>query len=298
MHLQDDPDIEGVCRISADPGWPRPWLAVVGSLHGNEPCGVQALSQLRRAAQAGGLASLRGTLLLVHGNPEATRQGARFTEHGCDLNRLFDYAFEHELSADAYRYEHGRALALRPLVDDVDGLVDLHSSTTASPAFAIATELPASAALAARLGLDHVVRGWHGPGMLGHRVLLAPLDGRGVPSVAVECGQHDEPTAADVAHRAALCFLRALGGLPADAPAAEPPRWLRIHDAIRKPSTRFRFDGPIAGFDRLSQGRCIGHDGLIAVDVRGDCTAVLPNDGVDAGDDMLFLATDDRQPHP
>lgn len=298
MYIEEDPNVEGLCWLSNRRDWPRPHLAIVGAMHGNEPCGLRAIERLRDDAEGGRLAGLQGTLLLVEGNPEALRQGRRFTEGGTDLNRLFDYAFERELSRDVYRTEHHRALALRPMVDDVDGLVDLHSSTVSSPPFGIATELPASGRLAAKLGLQHVVRGWRGPGMLGHRVLLAPLDAREIPSVAVECGQHDEATAADVAHRVALAFIRAMGALPPEGSAGGPPGWLRIHDAIRKPSSRFRFEHPIRGFDRLRSGHVIGHDGLIAVDVRGECTAVLPNDAVEAGDDMLFLATDDTAPIP
>ena len=297
MHFHEDPEVEGLRRLSASADLPRPHLAIFGGLHGNEPCGVQALRRLQEDALAGRMPELRGTLVLVDGNPEALRQGRRFTDGGTDLNRLFDYAFARDLARDRYRSEHHRAAALRPLLDDIDGLLDLHSSTESSPPFAIATEIEPSASIAAQLGLEHVVRGWRGPGMLGHRVLLAPMDARDRPGVAVECGRHDDPRAADVAHGVALRFLAALGGLPAVEPAP-PPRWLRIHDAIRKPSNRFRFEQPIRGFDRLSAGQRIGHDGLIRVDVAGECTALLPNDQVEAGDDMLFLATDDAEPHP
>jgi len=295
MFVSADPCLEGLWRISHDGTWPRPHVLVVGALHGNEPCGLRAIEGLRAQAEAGALDGLAGTLLLLHGNPPATEQGRRFTEGGTDLNRLFDYAFERALKVSEWTTEHHRAAALRPVLSDADAALDLHSSTRPTPAFAITTELEGSRTLAGRLGVPFVVRGWTGPGMLGDRVLLAPLDARGMPSVAVECGDHRAEQAVEWAQRVTRRFLEAVGVLAVDGLRAPetPSQQLRLHDAIRKPSREFRFSRPLSGFDELRAGDEIGSDGLLSVRAAGACFAVMPNDTVGAGDDMLYLAVHD-----
>ena len=293
MHIEPYAELEGVTRVCQSANFDGPQIAVVGSLHGNEPCGLHAIEALRARAEAGQLGALKGTLWLVHGNPDASREGKRFSEGGSDLNRLFDYGWEARLRLDQWSKEHHRAVALRPLLERVDALLDLHSSTADTPPFAIVTDLPASCALAAKVGASFVVRGFDAPGLLGDRVMLAPLDARGVPSVVVECGQHQGPDVNAIAERTALHFLTACEALPPmQAPPAEPT-WLRLHDAIKKPSREFRFTRPLAGFECLAAGESVGQDGLLEVRTGGDCYTVMPNDTVGAGEDMLYLAVPD-----
>lgn len=290
MYIEADPSIEGIWRIARSPDWPAPHLVVVGGTHGDEPCGLQALQKLREAAQDGTLPAFEGTLVLLHGNPEATRQGRRFTEGGTDLNRLFDFAFEQQLSRDHWSYEHERAQMLRPLLEQASALLDLHSTSQPTPPFVIATELEGSARLADALGCEFAVKGWIGPGMLGDRVMLAPLDVRHAPSVAVECGAHTAADAGATAHRVALAFLKHMGGQPADTAR---PRWLRLHDAVRKPSSEFRFTESWRGFQRLEAGTVLGQDAMLELKVRAPGFIVMPNDRVPVGGDMAYLAREE-----
>src|SRR5690606_34569313 len=107
--------------------------------------------------------------------------------------------------------EHYRALELRPLLDDLDIAIDLHSASAPTPPFGIVSSVPESAQLARLLGLPYLTHGWEGPGQLGDRVLLHMLTQRGKPSIAVECGQNEDPRAADRAYQTARHFLVATG---------------------------------------------------------------------------------------
>ena len=79
----------GVLRISAYENWPRPYVGVCGSMHGDEPCGALAVQRLSGDFESRALAPEKGTLYLIHANPVATSLGRRHTADGDDLNRLW-----------------------------------------------------------------------------------------------------------------------------------------------------------------------------------------------------------------
>jgi len=288
--VQPDPVIPGVVRVSTSATFPRPWVAVVGALHGNEPCGLRAIERLREEAEAGTLPLRRGTVVLVHGNPDATRRNRRYSEGGADLNRLFDFEFESRLRREQWASEHERAIALRPVFESVDAAIDLHSATEPTPAFVITTSVPQSAELGRAIGLRHVTRGWEDLNILSGKVFLALLTKRGKPSVAVECGQHEQAEANQTAYKAASRFLIALDLLDGDLVTQTEVQLLDVIRALRKPSPEFRFARHLEGLELLSKGTIIGSDGDITVSVSEDRYALLPNDQVPVGIDMLYLA--------
>ncbi|MBT8496269.1 MAG: succinylglutamate desuccinylase/aspartoacylase family protein [Deltaproteobacteria bacterium] len=288
--IQPDPVITGVVRVSTSTSFPRPWIAVVGSLHGNEPCGLRAMERLKEQAERGALPLKRGTVILVHGNPEATRHNLRHTRDGADLNRLFDFEFEALIRRESWAYEHERAIALRPIFESVDGAIDLHSATEPTPPFVITTSAQGSSDLGRAIGLAHVTRGWEDLNILSGKVFLALLTKRGKPAIAVECGQHHSPEADNTAYKAATRFLIALDVLEGEIVTQTEVELLDVIRALRKPSEDFRFSQRLSGLQLLTEGTVIGSDGDITVSVSEDRYAVLPNDRVHIGGDMLFLA--------
>jgi len=292
MPIEPVPVAPGVTRFASDETLPRPHLAIVGAVHGNEVCGLLALTELTRELTTGSLALRTGTLYLVHGNPAATEQRRRYTHSGVDLNRVFDYRFVDELAPALWEREHHRAIELRPVFESIDAVLDLHSTSAPTPAFAIASRVAASEPFALALGLDYVTYGWDGPGMLGEQVLLTQLTRRELPGVAVECGQHDDPSSPGVAFRCAVRALAYFGMIapPASLPTASVPRRLHVRAAVKRPSSGFRFERPLAGMERLETGYVIGHDDHLVLAVQKPCHVLMPNDNVPVGDDLLYIA--------
>jgi hypothetical protein len=253
---------------------------------------LRAIERLYAELLAAELVLSAGTLTLVHGNPPASELQERHTRGGVDLNRQFDYRFVEDIPAHHWTYEHHRALELRPLLERADVVLDLHSTTSPAPAFAIASPLLSSLHLAVALRLPYVTQGWDGPGLLGDRVVMAPLTRRGLPGVAVECGQHDERPAAEVAYECLRRCLEHLGMIPARpaGPVAEPCTHLWITAVVKRPSATFRFARPLASMDQLYPGDLIGSDDILAVSTQCHCYVIMPNDNVPVGDDMLYLA--------
>ena len=283
------PDVAGVTYVAASPDRPRPHVGILGAIHGDEPCGLAVIQRLRDEVERGALAPSAGTWVLIHGNPEATGEVTRHTRGGADLNRLFDYAFERDLPRSRWSPEHERAHALRPILEDLDALLDLHSASWPTPPFAIINEVPEAAALARRLGFDFVTQGWSGPGLLMEKVTIGVMQRRGRPGVSVECGQHRGEGTVDAAWDCTLRFLRAAGVLEGEAPEGAPT-FLEIMEIISRPSPGFRFTRTLRGLERLEAGDVFAADRVAELRTRAPCYVLLPNDTVEVGCDMVFLA--------
>jgi succinylglutamate desuccinylase len=259
-------------------------------MHGNEPCGADAIQKLARDFESGRLSPAGGTVFLIHANPEATWQKRRYTSGGSDLNRLWDFAFVNTLQRDVWGYEHHRALELKDTLGDLDVFLDLHSAATTTPAFGVTNGEPPIDEIAKRIGISYLVESWYG---LADKVIIGFLKLSGVPALSVECGSHDDPEISDKAHRIATSFLRATGvidddrGLPGNH-----VQTVHVVERITKPSHHFGFGSPWKGFQRLEPGTLVGRDRVTEIRVSRRCYAVLPNERVEVGDDVIYLAVD------
>jgi predicted deacylase len=202
---------------------PGPHAAIVALTHGEEWSGAHALDLLLRE----GVRPRCGTLSLLFHNWRAharwnPAEPNRAFYIDRDLNRVWDPAL---LDGEAQGDELDRARELRPWLDTVDHLLDLHSTQQPSPPFALAGRLPRNIAFARAMGFPHLViedmphaagrrmRDWppfEDP--VGHRTALV-----------VECGQHWVASSVTQARQAAIAFLAHLGMAPAALLAAWPP---------------------------------------------------------------------------
>ena len=152
----------GVLRVSASADWPKPYVGVCGSIHGNEPCGADAIQRIASAFEEGSLEPATGTVFLIHANPEANSQGRRHTRGGDDLNRLWDFEFTETLRQEAWGYEHHRVLELKEVLGELDVFLDLHSAGTPTPPFGISNGEASIDDIAKQVGISFLVQSWYG----------------------------------------------------------------------------------------------------------------------------------------
>jgi succinylglutamate desuccinylase len=259
-------------------------------MHGNEPCGALAVQRIAGDFESRALLPEKGTLFLIHANLEATSLGLRHTPEGEDLNRLWDFEFKRTLREKAWGYEHRRALELKELLSELDILLDLHSAGTSTPPFGVSNGEGAIDDLAKQIGISYLVQSWYG---LADKVIIGFLKLAGVPALSVECGAHGDPDISETAYRIALSFLRATGAID-DGVAVERSEVQTVHvvEKITRPSAEFRFGTQWNGFQVLEPGALLGRDRVTEIRVGRRCYAVLPNENVEIGDDVIYLAVD------
>jgi succinylglutamate desuccinylase len=259
-------------------------------MHGDEPCGRDAVRRIASAFDNGELEPAQGTVFLVHANLEATAQGRRHTPEGDDLNRLWDFEFTKTLRQEAWGYEHHRVLELKEVLGELDVFLDLHSAATATPSFGVSNGESPIDELARQIGILFLVQSWYG---LANKVIIGFLKLEGVPALSVECGSHDDPDISEKAHRIAMSFLRVTGAIEDGAKTnGNEVRTVHVVETITKPSDEFSFGAPWTGFQQLEPGTLVGRDRVTEIRVSRRCYAVLPNEDVEVGDDVIYLAVD------
>jgi predicted deacylase len=256
------PDIErwrdggtGVDWVHAfDSGLPGPRVMVQALTHGNEICGAIALDWLL----AQGFRPQCGRLILAFANVAAYRRfdpaspfASRCVDE--DLNRVWD---DKVLLGPRESAELRRARELRPFVDASELLLDIHSMGEPCAPLMVCGRLDKNAAYARELGVpgDLLIDTGHPAGL--RMVERGRFGDPAAPERAllIECGQHWERAAADVAIDTLVRFL-ALTGVADPAWAAAhtrltPParqRLVRVTEPVVARSAAFRFLVPVVG---------------------------------------------------
>lgn len=278
----------GVLRLSASADWPRPYIGVCGSIHGDEPCGALAIQRIAGDLESRALAPAKGTVFLIHANQKATSLGRRHTPEGEDLNRLWDFAFTDTLRTEAWGYEHHRVLELKEVLGDLDVLLDLHSAKAPTPAFGVSNGEGDIDEIAKHVGLSFLVQSWYG---LADKVIIGFLKLSGTPALSVECGAHSDPEIVEKAYRIAMSFLRTTGAIDDGKQTnGNDVQTVHVVETITRPSEEFHFGAPWTGFQQLEPGALVGRDRVTEIRVSRACYAVLPNEDVEVGDDVIYLA--------
>jgi predicted deacylase len=297
---------------------PGPGLIVLGGVHGDETCGTAGIERIVAALDGGSLQLLRGQLTLVPvANPLARRRLRREGER--NLNRLFRPTAPGAEPAD---YEARITDLLCPLLDRHEVLLDLHSFQSEGEAFAMIGPRdnpgplePFARAfeegqLALHLGTPRVVEGWldiyaAGLAQRGQAADEAALAfgwgtneymrSRGGYAVTLECGQHQDPAAPEVAYQAILSALRLLGMIEPDPAAAprQPRSLLRLVSVTDRLHAEDQFVREWATFDRVARGEPIGvrADGRV-LHAERDGFIVFPNAEALPGTEWFYFAVE------
>ena len=252
-----------------DSGRPGPQVMVQALTHGNELCGALALQWL--LAQP--LSPLKGRLTLAFANVAAFQRFDPAAPHTSrcvdeDLNRVWA---DETLFGPRDSVELRRARQLQPFVDAADLLLDIHSMSEPCRPLMVCGTQDKNAAFARRLGVpaDLLIDTGHPAGLR-----LIERGGFGDPAsprlaLLVECGQHWERAAEDVAIDTLVRFLH-LTGIVDDhwaatrtrLPLPTEQRLVRVTEAIVARSADFHFLVPTDGLGVVLQaGTPIAQDG-------------------------------------
>jgi uncharacterized protein len=295
---------------------PGPRLIILGAVHGNETCGTHGIERLIGEFERGELTLRCGQLTLVPiTNPRAYAQGKR--EGDRNLNRDFRPAVSPETAEDRI------ANFLAPLLAAHDVLVDLHSFSAPGEPFVFIGPLNNTAnlepfsgaaqeeALAAVLGPKRVVFGWlaaYASGVARRKASGSPaaliqesvaygigtteyMRAQGGIACTVECGQHADPQAPEVAYRAARNAIAQLGITALPSPTSVGTKQvIELTQVIDRPEGRSDFAHTWRSFDSLTENDIIAttENGPIKAQTNG--FVVFPNPNTAVGREWFYFA--------
>jgi predicted deacylase len=268
-----------------DSGRPGPHVLINAITHGNELCGAIAVDRLFKQ----GVRPSRGKLTLSFANVEAFSRFDRTRPHASrfvdeDFNRVWT---TETLDGARDSVELRRARAMRPIVDQADYLLDIHSMHDPHGPVMISGVLEKGIALAKQTGVpQHIVAD------KGHAngTRMRDYGGFGDPgshkaALLVECGQHWEKAAETLAWQTVWRFLRALDVVDRDQanaeidPAPVPAQHVvHITEALIAKSADYRFAEGLKGLSVVKRkGDLIAtDDGVPVTAPYDDCVLIMP----------------------
>jgi predicted deacylase len=270
-----------------DSGVPGPHVMINALTHGNEVCGAIVVDELLRHS----LRPRRGKLTLSFANvaaylsfDPAKPDASRFVDQ--DFNRVWTAAILDDTSRTSH--ELGRAREIRPVVDTVDVLLDLHSMHEKSAPLIVSGPLRKGIDLALRLGTPDTVicDEGHPEGRRMRDYEEFGADSSPKNALLIECGQHWEQRAVDVARNATARFLLLAGivdetDLPQGWIAPLPPvmRVVRVTEPVVATSLDFTFAQPFTGLETIAEGGSVigWSNGQPVRTPYDNCVLVMPS---------------------
>lgn len=265
---------------------PGPQVVITALTHGNELCGAHALIALLEQ----NIRPCRGRLSLAFVNVAAyarfdptNPRASRYLDE--DLNRLWEPRL---LDGPRRSIELDRARELRPLIEEADWLLDLHSMQQASEPLLLAGLAAKGCRLARAMGYPATIVAdaghRNGARMRDFGAFADPASPKA--AMLVECGQHWAEASCEVAIATCRQFLSAQGVVEperldalAPAPPPAPPRVIEVTDTVIVEHGPFRFTEFYAGLDVIAEaGTVIAYDGGVPVRTPyDDCVLVMPS---------------------
>lgn len=304
-------DLLRVHTFAAAQAGPR--MIVLGGVHGDETCGTTAIARVVREMDEGTLDLVRGQISLVPvANSLARRLGRREGER--NLNRSF------RPTAQPLDHEARLTNALCPLLSAHDVLLDLHSFQSVGEAFAMIGPRDNAGPLepfqrafeegqlAWQLGTPRVVEGWldiyaasiaqRGQDPTEEALAFGwgtneYMRSEGGYAVTLECGQHHDPVAPEIAYQAILAAMRHLGLTTGGSAAQSVPQLLRLVAVTDRVAAGDQLVREWATFDAVRRGQPIAMRAQgEAVLAPQDGYIVFPNAQAQPGTEWFYFAVD------
>jgi predicted deacylase len=284
-----------------DSGTAGPHVAITAIVHGNEPCGALALEWLLQQDTR----PICGKLSFAFINVDAYHA---FDPDVPDATRWIDEDFNRLWAPgrldDPHRpvtSEVRRAREVRPWLDSVDLLLDIHSMQHKTEALTIAGLCPKGRHLARDVGYPCLVVNDHGHSegmrMRDYGGFSDPASSRN--AMLVECGQHWEAAAEGIAIETSIRFLRATGAVAPDfgqdwiakRPAPESLKFFQVSQAVTIQTDDFRFAQNWTGLETIPKNTLIAYDG--ATEIRAphpETVLIMPSRRLWRGKTAVRLA--------
>lgn len=269
-----------------------PRLVVFGAVHGDEHCGTKACESTMERIRTGQIDLTYGSVCFVPiCNPAAYVVNSRFLDE--NLNRIF------RRSVAPCTREAVFANELCDVLDrGADVLLDIHSTSTHGPT-SVFVDYPSAEGerLAQALGVEYILLDWpvvyaNSP---NNEAALGTTDyarERGILGVTVECGQHADPAAVNVAECVILRTLSHMGMANVPAGSFPAPSRVRLRTVEWKHDVGDKLAGPWRHLDQVSEGTVIAQRANGAcIRATAECVVLFPGHTARVGAEWFYIGT-------
>lgn len=263
--------------ITLNSNLPGPTITILGGIHGNERCGINAINRILPELKIN-----KGIVHFIFGNPRAISANSRFIEQ--NLNRLFR---DNLTSEEKKSHEFQRALYIKQFLDQSDICLDLHSNYTQ-----LATPFAFSESNAAAMTKFLPVKT-----ICQNVDAFAPgsTDGymfnQGKIGICLESGNLEDPHSDEIAYQSIWAALGALNMTnQINLPHPLNQQNFRIFDIYHTKSANFLLTQPWTDFQKITSGTIIGKDNKINITATQDCHILFARNRQQTGSEAFLLA--------
>jgi predicted deacylase len=279
--LVGDCGIPGI--ITRESGRAGPHVALLSLMHGNEFAGAIVLDRLLRDH----LTPVRGKLSFAFVNIAAFENFdpreptlSRFVDE--DINRLWEDSI---LTGPRHSVELDRAREIRPLIDQANVVMDLHSMLWPSDPLILCGATKRGRAIGQALGWPPTVVAdaghANGPRLIDYARFTKP----NATAILVEAGQHWRQETVDTAMASVSGLLRHFGlvsanaAMPPPPPPRTPARFAVVTDVVTARTNAFSFVRAWHGGEVVAnRNTVIALDGVTEIRTPYDnCLLVMPS---------------------
>jgi predicted deacylase len=280
-----------------DSGVDGPHVMISAVVHGNELCGAIAVDHLHKQK----VRPLRGKLTLAFMNVAAFHS---FNPEDPTKSRFVDEDFNRVWTAETLdgprdSVELKRAREVRPIVDAVDFVLDIHSMLISPAPLMMAGPVAKGRKLAKDVGLPKFVISdaghKNGTRMRDYGDFINPNSPKN--ALLVECGTHWAAETGALAIKSAYQFLHVFGMISDDllnafGPTADDlPKqtFVEVSGPYTVQTDDFRYADAYEGMEILEKaGTVIGYDGNDPVETPYDnCVMVMPSLNIKKGESAV-----------
>lgn len=252
-------------------------LVIMAGVHGDEKCGLEAFNIILQSFQP-----ISGRITFIIGNPKAVAVNRR--EFEANLNRMFrpDKSITDQ---EKEAYEYKRARELMPILANADALLDIHSSTTKQTVPFIICEKQ-SYACVQYLPAKVVVSGIDALHPTGTDAFVNQSGGLGI---CIECGNHDDAAATEVAILAIKNFLDYFGSIDKKLKHIPAEKRFIQADWIYKNEGVFTLGREYREFEKIQKSEVIGFDGDKEIKAPYDGVILFPHNRTEVNTEAFLF---------
>lgn len=284
-----------------DSGKPGPHVFISAVVHGNEPCGAIALDWFLKKGEMPksgklslGFMNVEAYLAFDPANPNRTRWVDE------DFNRLWGPGVLDDRNRKQTS-EFLRAREVKPIIAEVDFLLDIHSMQKPCIPLMMAGMEQKGLDLAKSVGMEMpiIIDTGHREGMRMRDFGEFSEPSSFKNALLVECGQHWEKSSEPIAIETMVRFIRNTNimgkefGLEYLSETIENSKIpsLKVGKIITIKTDKFKFEKDWQGFDCLKKGQIIGYDGEEVIEAPYDETyLIMPSKRLFIGKTAVRLA--------